>query len=151
MKELSNRETNLSMDKIELFHYDESTGVFKPLSIDGAIPVTIVGGGTGGTSVKFLSGAVAPTVDKGADGDIYLNTANGNLHQKVSGAWTLLMNLKGATGATGATGAQGIQGIQGVKGDKGDTGATGAKGADGFGTQTQYNDIIARLTALEAK
>lgn len=148
MKKLSNRDTSLGMEKVELFHWDETTGVFKPLSINGGIPVTIVGGGTGGTSVTFLSGAVAPTNDKGVDGDVYLNTANGNLHKKVTGAWTLLMNLKGATGATGTTGAQGIQGIQGVKGD---TGATGAKGADGFGTQAQYDAIIARLNALEAK
>lgn len=143
---MSNRETNFSMDKIELFHYDESAGVFKPLSIDGAIPVTIVSGGTGGTSVTFLSGTVAPTADKGVNGDVYLNTSNGNLHRKDAGAWVLLMNIKGAKGDTGA---QGIQGIQGVKGDKGDTGATGAKGADGFGTEAQYNDIIARLQALE--
>jgi len=127
------------MEKVELFHWDETAGVFKPLSINGGIPVTIVGGGTGGTSVTFLSGAVAPTADKGVDGDVYLNTSNGDLHKKASGAWTLLMNLKGATGA---------QGIQGVKGD---TGATGAKGADGFGTKAQYDDIIARLVALEAK
>ncbi|UUV45914.1 collagen-like protein [Bacillus phage vB_BanS-Thrax3] len=142
---MGNRDTKFSMDKIELFHYDEEAGVFKPLSVGGAIPVTVVGGGIGGSSVSFLSGATAPTNDKGADGDVYLNTANGNLHQKVSGAWTLLMNLKGAKGDTGA------QGIQGVKGDKGDTGATGAKGADGFGTKAQYDDIIARLTALEGK
>jgi len=136
------------MEKVELFHWDETAGVFKPLSINGGIPVTIVGGGTGGTSVTFLSGAVAPTADKGVDGDVYLNTSNGDLHKKASGAWTLLMNLKGATGAQGTAGAQGIQG---VKGDKGDTGATGAKGADGFGTKAQYDDIIARLVALEAK
>lgn len=135
------------MDKIELFHYDETNKVFKPLSVDGAIPVTIVGGGVGGTSVKFLSGAIAPTNDKGADGDVYLNTANGNLYQKATGTWTILMNIKGATGAQGTAGAQGIQGIQGLKGD---TGATGAKGADGFGTQAQYNAIIARLDALES-
>jgi len=136
---LGNRDTSLGMEKVELFHWDETAGVFKPLSINGGIPVTIVGGGTGGTSVTFLSGAVAPTADKGVDGDVYLNTSNGDLHKKASGAWTLLMNLKGATGA---------QGIQGVKGD---TGATGAKGADGFGTKAQYDDIIARLVALEAK
>lgn len=145
------------MDKIELFHYDETNKVFKPLSVDGAIPVTIVGGGVGGTSVKFLSGAIAPTNDKGADGDVYLNTANGSLHQKATGTWTILMNIKGATGAQGTAGAQGIQGVkgdtgtQGIQGVKGDKGDTGAKGADGFGTQTQYNDIISRLTALESK
>lgn len=47
---------------------------------------------------------------------------------------------KGATGATGATGKEGPQGPQG---------SPGTKGKDGFGTQTQYNDIIARLEALE--
>ena len=134
---MGNRDTSLGMEKVELFHWDETEGLFKPLSINGGIPVTIVGGGTGGTSVTFLSGAVAPTADKGIDGDVYLNTSNGDLHKKVSGAWTLLMNLKGAKGDTGA------QGIQGVKGD------TGAKGADGFGTEAQYNDIINRLNALE--
>lgn len=36
-----------------------------------------------------------------------------------------------------------------TKGDKGDKGDTGAPGANGFGTETQYNDIIARLEALE--
>ena len=49
-------------------------------------------------------------------------------------------------------------GPKGDKGDKGDPGADGAKGAkgdkgdpgaDGFGTEAQYNDIIARLEALE--
>ena len=37
-----------------------------------------------------------------------------------------------------------------AKGDKGDPGTPGADGADGFGTEAQYNDIIARLEALEA-
>ena len=36
---------------------------------------------------------------------------------------------------------------QGPKGDKGDP---GEDGADGFGTEAQYNDIIARLEALES-
>lgn len=40
--------------------------------------------------------------------------------------------------------------LKGTKGDKGDDGAPGVKGADGFGTEVQYNDIIARLDALEA-
>ena len=35
-----------------------------------------------------------------------------------------------------------------LKGAKGDT---GAKGADGFGTESQYNDIIARLERLEGQ
>ena len=37
-----------------------------------------------------------------------------------------------------------------VAGEKGDKGDKGDPGADGFGTEAQYNDIIARLEALEA-
>ena len=54
-----------------------------------------------------------------------------------------------AKAAKGDTGATGPEGPQGTKGTKGDTGAAGADGADGFGTEAQYNDIIARLEALE--
>lgn len=69
---------------------------------------------------------------------------------------------KGDTGATGpkgdpgATGSKGDPGADGAKGDpgaKGDTGATGPKGdpgADGFGTEEQYNELVARIEALES-
>lgn len=45
------------------------------------------------------------------------------------------------------------RGEKGAKGDPGKDGAKGAKGdpgKDGFGTEAQYNDIIARLEALES-
>ena len=63
-----------------------------------------------------------------------------------------------AKAAKGDTGPQGPEGPQGPKGDPGTPGADGAKGAKGdkgdpgaagFGTEAQYNDIIARLEALE--
>ena len=57
---------------------------------------------------------------------------------------------KGDKGEPGAAGADGAAGATGAKGDKGDKGDAGAPGADGFGTEAQYNDIIARLEALEA-
>ena len=66
---------------------------------------------------------------------------------------------KGAKGDKGEPGVAGADGAKGAKGDKGDAGAPGADGkdgaqgppgADGFGTEAQYNDIIARLEALEA-
>ena len=53
---------------------------------------------------------------------------------------------QGPKGDKGDPGADGPEGPQGPKGDKGDP---GADGADGFGTEAQYNDIIARLEALE--
>lgn len=51
---------------------------------------------------------------------------------------------KAAKGDPGAKGDTGTPGTAGAKGD------TGAPGADGFGTEAQYNDLVARIEALEA-
>ena len=56
---------------------------------------------------------------------------------------------KAATGPQGPEGPQGPKGETGAKGAKGDTGAAGADGADGFPSETQWNDLVARVTALE--
>lgn len=61
----------------------------------------------------------------------------------------LIDGVEGPKGDKGDTGAKGADGAKGDKGDKGDTGANGTNGKDGFGTEAQYNDIIARLEALE--
>ena len=52
-------------------------------------------------------------------------------------------------GPQGPQGPEGPRGPAGADGAKGATGAAGKNGADGFGTEAQYNDIIARLEALE--
>ena len=56
---------------------------------------------------------------------------------------------KGDKGDKGDPGTPGADGAKGAKGDKGDQGDPGTPGANGFGTEAQYNDIIARLEALE--
>ena len=56
----------------------------------------------------------------------------------------------GADGAKGDAGPAGADGAKGAKGDKGDTGPAGADGADGFPSETQWNDLVARVDALEA-
>ena len=61
-----------------------------------------------------------------------------------------LIDVAGEKGAKGDKGEPGSAGADGAKGAKGDKGDAGAPGADGFGTEAQYNDIIARLEALEA-
>ena len=61
-----------------------------------------------------------------------------------------LIDVAGKEGPQGPRGEAGAKGDTGAKGTKGDTGAQGPAGADGFGTEAQYNDIIARLEALEA-
>lgn len=85
-----------------------------------------------------------------------------------------LESLKGEPGQDGADGEQGPQGPKGDPGEdgksayeiavdhgfegteaewleslKGEQGPQGEPGKDGFGTEAQYNDIIARLEALE--
>lgn len=60
------------------------------------------------------------------DGDLYINTTNGNLYQTVNGKLVLLTNIMGPTGAQGKVGPQGPQGIQGPKGIQGEKGDPGA-------------------------
>ena len=53
-------------------------------------------------------------------------------------------------GPKGDKGEPGADGKDGAKGDKGDKGEPGADGKDGFPTEAQWNDLVARVEALEA-
>lgn len=55
----------------------------------------------------------------------------------------------GGEGAQGPRGPEGPQGPEGPRGPAGQDGAPGADGADGFPTETQWNDLVARVAALE--
>ena|SRR5699024_1465114 len=83
-----------------------------------------VSGGSGGADGKS---AYEIAVDNGFEGD--------------EQAW--LDSLVGEPGPAGSDGEQGPAGEDGAQGPP------GKDGADGFGTEAQYNDIIARLEALE--
>ena len=48
---------------------------------------------------KFYTGAGAPANTLGNDGDVYINTAGGDVYNKVNGAWTPVMNIKGPPGS----------------------------------------------------
>lgn len=54
-------------------------------------------GPAGADGATWLSGAVDPTTE-GVDGDFYLNTVSYDVFEKISGVWTLIGNIKGATG-----------------------------------------------------
>jgi len=56
----------------------------------------------------------------------------------------------GPEGPKGDKGDPGEQGPPGEKGAKGDKGDPGADGEDGFPTEAQWNDLVARVEALEA-
>lgn len=60
-----------------------------------------------------------------------------------------LIDLAGQPGPEGKQGLKGADGTDGKDGANGSKGEKGAPGKDGFGTEQQYNDIIARLEALE--
>ncbi len=79
-------------------------------------------GDPGQNGEKWWTGAGAPAAGLGATGDLYLNTTNGDVYDKATGAWVLAGNIKGVKGDTGA---------QGPIGNTGATGATGAPGAAG--------------------
>lgn len=91
-----------------------------------------------------------------------------NIEQGIKTAHDEIANIelqKGDKGDKGDTGPKGDKGdpftyedftpeqLSSLKGDKGDTGLKGDKGDkgnDGFGTESQYNALIARIEALES-
>ena len=60
-----------------------------------------------------------------------------------------LTHIENGIAAKATKGDTGDVGPAGPKGDKGDPGTPGADGADGFPTETQWNDLVARVEALE--
>ena len=65
----------------------------------------------------WLTGAGLPNDAIGVDGDLYLNTSNGDYYTKVTGSWgSALGNLTGPRGVDGAAGAVGPQGPTGPAG-----------------------------------
>ena len=97
----------------------------------GATGATGPAGTNGLTGAIILNGTGVPATSLGVNGDYYLNTANDDFYNKVSGTWTIITNIRGSTGSTGATGATGTAGATGATGAVGATGATGAAGAVG--------------------
>lgn len=106
------------------------------------------GGGADGKSAYEIA------VDNGFEGDeqAWLESLKGERGPAGADGAQGIQGPPGADGTNGTDGADGEQGIQGPKGDPGEQGppgTNGTDGSDGFGTEAQYNDIIARLEALE--
>lgn len=56
---------------------------------------------------------------------------------------------KGDKGDPGTPGTDGEQGPEGPQGPQGEPGTDGADGEDGFPSESQWNDLVARVEALE--
>ena len=88
----------------------------------GATGATGATGPAGATGATWRDGAGVPDNSIGANLDYYLNTANGDVYQRQSGAYVLTGNIRGpqgiqgTAGATGATGAAGTNGTNGTNG-----------------------------------
>jgi hypothetical protein len=88
-----------------------------PQGAAGAAGSTGATGATGSQGTAGVNGATwrngtgVPSSSLGSNGDFYLNLANSDVYNKISGSWMWVANIQGATGATGATGPQGPQGI----------------------------------------
>ena len=102
--------------------------------------------GPAGEGTRWYNGSGIPSSELGNNGDFYLDLLSGNIYNKISDFWTVMVNImgpqgpKGNTGATGpqgpkgdtgSTGTQGIQGTQGPQGSQGEEGPVGANGKNG--------------------
>ena len=54
-----------------------------------------------GGSASITAGAGVPA--GGSDGDFYIRSSTADFYQKITGTWTILFNMKGATGPAGTT------------------------------------------------
>src|SRR5699024_5206020 len=68
---------------------------------------------------------------------------------EAAGAAKAQRGEKGPQGPEGPGGPEGPQGPPGADGKDGAKGAKGDKGDDGFPTEAQWNDLVARVEALE--
>lgn len=90
--------------------------------------------GTAGTAGSaWRDGNVAPANSLGIDGDYYLNTATGDIYLRLSGAYSIVANIMGATGTNGAIGPTGATGAAGTNGTNGAVGAAGSVWHTGSG------------------
>lgn len=94
--------------------------------------------------IDGVKGEKGDTGAKGADGKDGTNGTNGK------SAYQIAVD-EGYTGTESEwiTSLKGATGQRGEKGEQGTPGTNGTDGSNGFGTEQQYNDIIARLDALE--
>lgn len=92
------------------------------------------------TGSVWRTGAGAPSNSLGVNGDLYLNSANGDVYSKASGTYSLVLNIKGPTGATGSTGATGATGLTGNTGaaGRGISGIARTAGTGAAGTTDTY-------------
>jgi len=108
---------------------------------DGADGLNGTDGADGVDGTYWYTDYGVPDDTFGRVGDLYLDTDNGDVYERISassssaglepGAWIVIANLKGPQGDTGEIGETGSSGAQGETGPAGADGADGVDGLDG--------------------
>lgn len=88
-------------------------------------------GPAGANAATLYSNAGPPSATLGANGDIYINSALGDIYAKSAGAWSRIGNIAGPQGAQGPTGPIGLTGPTGAPGPVGPIGPAGPVGPTG--------------------
>lgn len=115
-----------------------------------------------GTAWVYVSGATGPAGSPGAvwrvaagvpsnslgiDGDLYLNSASGNVYLRATGTYSVVANIKGSTGATGAAGSNGSNGTNGATWRTGSGVPSNGTGVDGdLYLRTSNGDVYVRAS-----
>ena len=105
-----------------------------------SVPFALYAKSSGNLLNQWSYGVGAPLNNSGNMGDYYLDTATGNVYNKINGTtWVLISNIMGPVGPTGPAGVAGPQGIagpQGVAGTNGINGVNGTNGTNGLNSVT---------------
>jgi hypothetical protein len=80
------------------------TGATGPAGSAGATGPQGPQGPAGVNGATWLNGTGVPSSSLGSNGDFYLNLANSDVYNKISGSWVWVANIHGATGAQGDRG-----------------------------------------------
>ena len=79
-----------------------------------SVPFALYAKSSGNLLNQWSYGVGAPLNNSGNMGDYYLDTATGNVYNKINGTtWVLISNITGPQGSAGAAGPQGVAGAVG--------------------------------------
>jgi hypothetical protein len=97
-----------------------------------------------GQSNQWVTGTGAPSDSLGKDGDMYLDSATGDIYQRTAGHYTIVANVKGAPGPPGPA----TPGPPGPPGPTSGAGISGGPITTSGGLTVQWN--AGQVTALDA-
>lgn len=86
------------------YYLDNATGNVYYLTGGVWTITTNIFGSAGSNGSTILNGSGVPAPTLGTNGDYYIDTASNDLYNLISGTWTVIGNIQGATGATGQDG-----------------------------------------------